>query len=98
MNKILDKIADLIDVKSIVTLSMTGVMIAMLVGSFNPVDEFKVLFCTSYGCIITFFFTKKKNDEATPAIPVIYEPEDNKNPIGFVIPEVDNESLDPDRG
>lgn len=66
MNKILDKIADLIDVKSIVTLSMTGVMIAMLVGSFNPQKEFAVLFSTSYGCVITYFFTKKPSDKVEP--------------------------------
>ena len=50
---------DLIDVKSIVTLAMTGAMIALL---FAPVElnrEAQSLFCTAYGAIITYFFTKR---------------------------------------
>lgn len=49
----------LLDVKSLVTLAMTGAMIALL---FAPVDVNKdavTLFCTAYGAIITYFFTKK---------------------------------------
>lgn len=61
--KILDKLAELIDVKSIITLAMTAVMIAMLCGSFNPPEQFVTLFCTSYGSIITYFFTKKKDEK-----------------------------------
>lgn len=63
MNKIIDKLADLIDVKSFITIAMTATMIAMLCGTFNPAEEFKALFCTSYGCIITYFFTHKSSDE-----------------------------------
>ena len=50
---------DLIDVKSIVTLAMTGAMIALL---FAPVElnrEAQSLFCTAYGSVITYFFTKR---------------------------------------
>ena len=49
----------LLDVKSLVTLAMTGAMIALL---FAPVDVNKdavTLFCTAYGAIITYFFTRK---------------------------------------
>lgn len=49
----------LLDVKSLVTLAMTGAMIALL---FAPVDvnqDAVPLFCTAYGAIITYFFTKK---------------------------------------
>lgn len=49
----------LLDVKSLVTLAMTGAMIALL---FAPVDvnqDSVTLFCTAYGAIITYFFTKK---------------------------------------
>ena len=56
---------DLIDVKSIVTLAMTGAMIALL---FAPVElnrEAQSLFCTAYGAIITYFFTKR-TDPAGP--------------------------------
>ena len=49
----------LLDVKSLVTLAMTAAMIALL---FSPVDvnqDAVTLFCTAYGAIITYFFTKK---------------------------------------
>lgn len=49
----------LLDVKSLVTLAMTAAMIALL---FYPVEvnpDAKSLFCTAYGAIITYFFTKK---------------------------------------
>ena len=54
-----DKLAKLIDVKSLVTITMTGIMAALLLGKFNPATEVMALFCTSYGAIITYFFTKK---------------------------------------
>ena len=58
----LDRIAKLIDVKSIVTLLMTVGMILLLVGVFNPPDAVFALFSTTYGSIITHFFMKKNND------------------------------------
>ena len=58
----------LVDGKSIVTLVMTGAMIALLFapGSVNP--EAQSLFCTAYGAIITYFFTRHTKDsgEGTP--------------------------------
>lgn len=57
-----DKIAKLIDVKSIVTLSMTAVMAALLLGKFDPPAEMLALFSTAYGSIITYFFTRKPNN------------------------------------
>lgn len=53
---------DLIDVKSIVTLVMTGAMIALLFCSGEPNPEAQSLFCTAYGAIITYFFTKRPRD------------------------------------
>ena len=57
------KFYDLIDVKSIVTLAMTGALIAMLFwpGGVNP--EAQNIFCTAYGAVITYFFTKQDNWE-----------------------------------
>lgn len=49
----------LLDVKSLVTLAMTAAMISLL---FAPVDvnqDAVTLFCTAYGAIITYFFTRK---------------------------------------
>jgi len=54
-----EKIAKLIDVKSIVTLAMTAVMAALLLGKFEPEPELLALFSTAYGAVITYFFTKK---------------------------------------
>lgn len=54
----------LLDVKSLVTLAMTGAMIALL---FAPVDvnqDTVTLFCTAYGAIITYFFTRKTDGGA----------------------------------
>lgn len=53
----------LIDVKSIVTLAMTGAMIALLFAPVTPNAEAQSLFCTAYGAIITYFFTKKEKEE-----------------------------------
>ena len=59
-----DKFAKLIDVKSIVTLTMTVALIAMLFVTTEPPKELLALYCTSYGSVITYFFTKKdKKDE-----------------------------------
>lgn len=56
----------LIDVKSIVTLAMTGAMIALLFAPVNPNAEALSLFCTAYGAIITYFFTKRKEEAEQP--------------------------------
>lgn len=54
-----ERIRNLIDVKSMVTLSMTLAMILMLTGVFSPPEPVFALFSTSYGATITYFFTKK---------------------------------------
>jgi len=55
-----EKLTKLIDVKSIVTLGLTACMAALLFGRFQPPQEALALFCTSYGAIITYFFTRKE--------------------------------------
>ncbi len=48
------------DVKSFVTIVMTvGLMVLLLVPSVNPPTEIVALYCTSYGAVITYFFTRK---------------------------------------
>lgn len=56
------RLENLIRVKSLVTLSMTVALIVMLVKPVEPTRELLTLFCTSYGAIITFFFTRKDNE------------------------------------
>lgn len=56
------QLSKLVDVKSIVTLAMTGAMIALLFSP-HPVNaEAQSLFCTAYGAIITYFFTKRPRE------------------------------------
>ena len=49
----------LLDVKSLVTLAMTGAMIALLFAPVNGNQDAVTLVCTAYGAIITYFFTRK---------------------------------------
>lgn len=49
----------LLDVKSLVTLAMTGAMISLLFSPVNVNQDAVTLFCTAYGAIITYFFTRK---------------------------------------
>jgi len=67
---LLKNVAELFKVKSLVTLSLTAVLIVMLCGVFTPAQEFVTLYCTAYGAIITYFFTKgeKKAEKKTEVV------------------------------
>lgn len=54
-----EKIAKLIDVKSFVTLAMTAGLLALLFCPVEPPKEILALFCTSYGSIMTYYYTRK---------------------------------------
>ena len=69
--EILRNLAKLINVKTIVTLSLTGVLIVMLLGEYNPSKELLALYCTSYGAIMAYFFTKKDKDEPLETLKVV---------------------------
>lgn len=58
--EILRKIAALIDVKSLVTLAMTAALVVLMFSAAEPPRELLALYCTSYGAIITYFFTRKQ--------------------------------------
>ena len=58
-----EKIAKLIDVKSIVTLLMTIALVVLLFTNVEINKELLMLFSTSYGAVITYFFTKKKENK-----------------------------------
>lgn len=52
------------DVKSFVTVVMTLGLVALLfIPNLNPPTEIIALYCTSYGSIMTYFFTKKDSGE-----------------------------------
>jgi len=56
-----ENIAKLINLKSIITLILTLALVALLFAPIEPDKEVLALFCTSYGAIITYFFTRKEN-------------------------------------
>lgn len=58
-----EKFAKLIDVKSIVTLLMTIALVVLMFVNIEINKELLMLFSTSYGAIITYFFTKKKENK-----------------------------------
>lgn len=52
------------DVKSFVTVVMTiGLVLLLFVPKINPPTEIIALYCTSYGSIMTYFFTRKNEDK-----------------------------------
>lgn len=67
MKSVADRICKLLEVKSLVTLALTGAMIAMLFSNKQLPDGLVALFSSAYGATITFFFTRpekdKKNEE-----------------------------------
>ena len=58
-----DAFTKLLKVKSLVTLAMTAALVALLFSGTEPSKELLSLFCTSYGAIITYFFTHKDSNE-----------------------------------
>lgn len=58
-----NKILKLMEVKSIVTLLLTVGLLLLLTGVFNPPREIFALYSTTYGAVITYFFTRKSNTE-----------------------------------
>lgn len=59
MEELTKRLTALLSVKSIVTLAMTGAMIALLFTDIVADPELRSVFCTAYGSIITYFFTRK---------------------------------------
>lgn len=58
-----EKLAKLIDLKSIITLAMTFTLIYILVGPVEVNEVVFALFNTSYGVVLGFYFAKRKDDE-----------------------------------
>jgi hypothetical protein len=58
--KIIDNLADIFKVKTIMTLAMTFGMIMLLSGKWTPDQAIIALFSASFGSVITYFFTKKE--------------------------------------
>lgn len=54
-----DKWAKLFEVKSLVTLTLTTALVVLLFVEREPAKELLALYCTSYGAIITYLFTRR---------------------------------------
>ena len=52
-----------VDVKSFVTILMTIAMVALVFIPFEINKEVLMLFSTSYGAVITYYFTKKDTNK-----------------------------------
>jgi hypothetical protein len=57
-----NKIAKLIDLKSILTLLMTFTMIALLFIDKEVDKELLMLFSSTYGAMMTYYFNRSKGD------------------------------------
>jgi len=58
-----NQLEKLIDLKSIVTLLMTIALVVLLFYPQEPNKEVLALYCTSYGAITTYFFTKRSKGD-----------------------------------
>lgn len=58
-----DRLLALLSVKSLVTLAMTAALIALLFSGREAPGDLQALFCTSYGAVVTYFFTKKEESK-----------------------------------
>lgn len=58
-----EKIAKLIDLKSIVTLLMNIAMVVMLFYPYEIDKEILMIFSTAYGSVMAFYFTKPSKEQ-----------------------------------
>lgn len=64
-NKILEKVAKLIDLKSLITLSLIITLEILIVKGTNLNNDLFLLFSNILTMVITYFFTKKSNSEVS---------------------------------
>ena len=62
MKEFITRLCKLLEVKSIVTLALTGAMVALLFAGDGVPREMLTLFSTAYGAVITYFFTRKDGE------------------------------------
>ena len=62
MKEFITRLCRLLEVKSIVTLALTGAMVALLFAGDSVPREMLTLFSTAYGAVITYFFTRKDGE------------------------------------
>lgn len=57
-----ERIANLLCLKSLVTLLMTVLLAVMLLANIDPPKELLSLYCTTYGSVMTYYFTRKETN------------------------------------
>lgn len=62
MDKFIENLANLFKVKTLVTLTLTAGMLLLLSGEWQPAQDIIALYSTSYGAVMTYFFTRKDGD------------------------------------
>lgn len=66
MIKLKDKIAKLIDLKSIITLTLIITLEILIIRGTNLDNDLFLLFSNILTMVVTYFFTKKSNKESEP--------------------------------
>lgn len=56
------RLSNLLCVKSIVTIALTVILLVLLLGHYEPPDELLTLYCTSYGAVLTYYFTRSDDN------------------------------------
>lgn len=57
-----ERLLNLLCVKSIVTILMTVLLAVMLLTKIDPPKELLSLYCTTYGSVMTYYFTRKETN------------------------------------
>lgn len=63
MKELITRLCKLLEVKSMVTLALTLGMVVLMFSTREVSRELLTLFSTSYGSIITYFFTRKDGEK-----------------------------------
>lgn len=59
MNKLIERVTALVDVKSLITFGLVGTVCFLAIRQNTPLSS--EVFATTIGSVITYFFTKKKS-------------------------------------
>lgn len=59
MKDFIVRVCKLLEVKSVVTLAMTGALVYLLATNKAIQPELLALYSSSYGAVVTYFFTRK---------------------------------------
>lgn len=63
MKDFVARVCKLLEVKSIVTIAMTAVLVYLLAANLTIQPELLALYSSAYGSIVTYFFTRKENKQ-----------------------------------